>query len=458
MADRLARLAGFTLVAMLLSSVSPGAPPVAVAQTGMVKGRAAIDTALELASFDSAWRRVFDTYYDPGMRGLDWKAIRDEYRPLVAHAQSRNEVRAIIGRMLGRLGDSHFGIIPSDEVLESEHSAGVGDAPGDVGIDVRFVVGDLMVVGVDSASPASRAQVRPGWIVELIDSVGVASLASEATNNRERRSLALHHLLNVIRRLHGPPGSTVRVTFRDGAGRSRSLVMVRRPAPGTVVRLGALPPIPTHLEQRRIDRVRGCVGVIRFNTWMTVIAPAFEDALAALRSCEGMVLDLRGNVGGLAAMVMGMAGHFVDSELVLGVMHMRGTEMRYIANPRRVARDGSPVQPYAGPLALIVDNLSASTTEIFVAALQQHGRARVFGDTTAGEALPSLLTRLPNGDGMLYAIADLTDPAGRRVEGVGVVPDERLPLSRESLLAGRDDALAAALRWLDGQRRHPKVP
>jgi carboxyl-terminal processing protease len=158
-------------------------------------------------------------------------------------------------------------------------------------------------------------------------------------------------------------------------------------------------------------------------------------------------------------MVMGIAGHFVDSALVLGVMHMRGTEMRYIANPRRVARDGSPVQPYAGPLALIVDNLSASTTEIFVAALQQHGRARVFGDTTAGEALPSLLTRLPNGDGMLYAVGDLTDPAGRRVEGVGVVPDERLPLSREALLAGRDDAMAAALRWLDGQRgSHAKVP
>jgi carboxyl-terminal processing protease len=56
---------------------------------------------------------------------------------------------------------------------------------------------------------------------------------------------------------------------------------------------------------------------------------------------------------------------------------------------------------------------------------------------------------------MLYAIADLTDPAGRRVEGVGVVPDERLPLSRGALLAGRDDVMAAALRWLNGQRARP---
>jgi carboxyl-terminal processing protease len=181
---------------------------------------------------------------------------------------------------------------------------------------------------------------------------------------------------------------------------------------------------------------------------MTAVAAAFEDAVHSLRACSGIILDLRGNVGGVGAMVVGFTGHFVDRELLLGTLKTRTSELRYVANPRRVRRDGTRVEPYTGSLALVVDELSASTTEIFVAALQHHGRARVFGRTTAGQALPSLMMPLPNGDGLLYAIADLTDPGGRRLEGKGIIPDEVVPLSRDALLAGSDEPVAAALRWI----------
>jgi carboxyl-terminal processing protease len=81
--------------------------------------------------------------------------------------------------------------------------------------------------------------------------------------------------------------------------------------------------------------------------------------------------------------------------------------------------------------------------------MQAIGRARIFGETSAGQALPAMATRLPTGDVLLHVTADLVAPDGRRVEGRGVVPDEPVPLRRAELLAGRDAALEAAVRWIE---------
>jgi carboxyl-terminal processing protease len=99
-------------------------------------------------------------------------------------------------------------------------------------------------------------------------------------------------------------------------------------------------------------------------------------------------------------------------------------------------------------VAILTDRLSASTTEIFAAGMQGVGRARLFGETTAGMALPALMVRLPTGDVLMHAFADLTGPDGTRIEGTGAVPDETIPLTRKALLAGSDPPLDAALEWI----------
>ena len=104
--------------------------------------------------------------------------------------------------------------------------------------------------------------------------------------------------------------------------------------------------------------------------------------------------------------------------------------------------------PFAGRLAVVLDELSVSTTEVFARALRSAGRVRVFGERSAGQAQPAMLTRLPNGDRLLHVVADFVMPDGSVVEGFGVSPDVPVPLDRTALLAGRDAALEAALRWV----------
>ena len=103
---------------------------------------------------------------------------------------------------------------------------------------------------------------------------------------------------------------------------------------------------------------------------------------------------------------------------------------------------------FLGPVAILMDGNSASTSEIMAGGLKDIGRARVFGTRSAAAALPSLIERLPNGDGFQYAIANYISEGGKPLEGLGVTPDEEVKLTREALLAGHDPVVDAALQWI----------
>ncbi len=419
-----------------------------------------------LTTFDSVWNRVRNAHYDPAMRGIDWEGVRDELRPKAERAATLGELRAVLTEMLGRLGESHYGIIRKEAEDALGPSSGQAEAaaePGDVGISVRLLGSNVVVSHVVADAPAHRAGVRLGWIV---DSVGrfsgrrTAGVLSRLRTETERRTVLVRLPRTVDASFAGPAGTVVRAVFRDGDGRRVVLPMRRRATPGEPVHFPNLPTFLAHLEYERRP-VTGapageCVGIIRFNIWMTPLADDFDRAIDALRDCRGVVIDLRGNPGGLGFMVSGVGGHFLDSTVSLGTMRTRGGELRFVVNPRRTTSRGEPVRPYAGPLAILVDPLTGSTSEVFGAGMQAIGRARVFGETSAGQALPAMATRLPTGDVLLHAMADLVDPDGRRVEGRGVVPDELVPLRREELLENRDGPLDAAVRWIASQR--PLVP
>ena len=214
-----------------------------------------------------------------------------------------------------------------------------------------------------------------------------------------------------------------------------------------MAKFGNLPPLPASLTYERVQQGGKTVGVIQFNIWMPVLAPQFDAAIDALRDADAIVIDVRGNFGGVGGMSMGIAGHFLDSALTIGTMHQRGSALKFVANPRVVDTHNHAVKVFAGPVALVVDELSISTTEIFVAGMQELGRARVFGVQTSGQALPSVPERLPNGDILYHAIADFTSPSGKPIEGAGVRPDTKAPLTRKALLAGFDPARDAAIAW-----------
>lgn len=444
---------------LLLAAVTPATAQTPISSATGDRTAERISSTEALATFDSVWSRVRNAHYDTAMRGIDWARVRDELRPKAEHAATLGELRGVLGEMLGRLGESHYGIIreEADEALDAGPREAESDGqPGDAGLSLRLLGNDVVVSQVVRGGPADRAGVETGWIV---DSVGrftarrATARMARLRTDAERRQALVRLPRAVDASFVGSAGAVVRAAFRDGSGRRVVLPITRRATPGEPVRFPNLPTFLAYLEHERRPLANtasgGCVGVIRFNIWMTALADDFDRAVDAVRDCRGIVIDLRGNPGGLGFMVAGVGGHFLDSTVSLGTMRTRGGELRFVVNPRRATSRGEPVRPYAGPLAILVDPLTGSTSEVFAAGLQAIGRARVFGETSAGQALPAMATRLPTGDVLLHVTADLVAPDGRRVEGRGVVPDEPTPLRRADLLAGRDAALEAAVRWIE---------
>jgi carboxyl-terminal processing protease len=410
-----------------------------------------------LETFDAAWTIVRDSHFDATLNGVDWDAVRAELRPRAVGARTTRELRGVINSMLGRLGQSHFALIPGS----ADVGAAARDLSGDPGFDVRLLSGEsgLIVSRVDPEGAAAKAGIKPGWILLEIDGAPVNALLRALPDGTGRGPEAHERLRRVEAwrlaetRLRGPSGSILTVAFEDIDGRSVRTGIQRRPEAGEPVTVGNLPTMFVRVDaEARTTPAGATAGIIRFNVWMAAVDAPFQRAIDAFRNADGIVVDLRGNPGGLAAMMMGLSGHFLDEPKPLGVMKTRDHELRFAANPRRVNAAGERVTPFAGPLAILVDALTGSASECFAGGLQSLGRARVFGQVSMGQALPALFDRLPNGDVLIHAYGDFVTADGTRLEGRGVIPDEIVPLRREALASGRDEPLEAALAWIDRER------
>lgn len=406
------------------------------------------DVPRGLETFDAVWTIVRDTHFDPALNGVDWEAARGEFRPQAERASSPAELRAVLHAMLARLGQSHFAIIPGS-------AAGGDDGPADAahpGFDIRLVGEVVLVTDVEAGFAAAAAGVQPGWRVDAVGETRVDGLLTRLRETPDPRVRGLELWRALQARLRGAEGSAVTVTFADGGDAAVTLTLTRRRPSGQPVTVGNLPTMHVDVtsETRQTPAGRRA-GVIGFNVWMATVDRPFQLAVDAHRDAAGIVVDLRGNPGGLAAMMMGIAGHFVADRKPLGVMKSRDSELKFTVNPRLVSAAGERVPVFAGPVAILVDSLSGSASECFSGGMQALGRVQVFGERTMGAALPSQFDKLPNGDVFIHATADFVTADGTRLEGRGVIPDQPVPLRRGDLLAGRDAVLDAALAWIDAQ-------
>jgi len=394
---------------------------------------------LDLDSFEKVWTTIRDKHWQTKPGGLDWQAIHDEYRPRVEKASSHDEARAVIQEMLGRLKQSHFAIIPAVvySVLDDE-----GEGPGTTGIDVRVLDGHAVVISVDAGSPADKQGVRPGWQIERTGGRDLTPVIEQARSNPAVHELQLTRA--VAARLSGPIGGTLEAEFLNAAGKTVKLSLDLTAPRGALSAFGNLPAQYVWFETKRM----GTTAYVRFNLFLDLphVMASFQQTVDSCKTCDGLIIDLRGNPGGIGGMAMGMAGFLVDKpNQRLGTMYLRDSTLNFVVNPR--------AEVFSGRVAVLVDGCSASTSEIFAGGLKDLGRARVFGTRTAAAALPSAFERLPNGDGFQYALANYISQGGQPLEGLGVTPDVVVELTRSALLAGHDAVVDAALDWIRSQKK-----
>jgi carboxyl-terminal processing protease len=404
---------------------------------------------LNLESFDMVWTTIRDKHWDPELGGLDWDAVNAELRPRMVTATTMGEARGILNTLINRLEVSHFGIFPADlydDVAAASDGEEVPSGDGFTGMDVRVRDGQTLVTRVWPDTPAAAAGVVPGTEVLKVRSLDLraraARLDSAITEKSSKRMLLSMAMQN---RLQGQVGETLPMTLRDAEDQEVTVDLELVEAPGTLFTMGNLPATRVYHETRILPNGAGYFG---FNYFLgiTEVMPAYNKALASFKEAPGVVIDLRGNPGGLGAMAMGMSGWFIaDKGHQLGVMTMRTGDLKFAINPR--------ANGYTGPVAILTDEITASTSEIMAGGMQDLGRARLFGATSAGAALPSIIDKLPNGDGFQYAIANYISDGGQQLEGQGVTPDQPVSDGRKDWLNEGDPVLKAAMAWIDAQQQ-----
>ncbi len=413
-------------------------------------GAGAVDVRRQ--SFDIVWRTVKEKHFDPTFGGVDWDGVRRKYEPRVAKVKKDSELYLLLNEMLGELRQSHFGVIPPEAILED----GSWNQPGgNVGVDLRIVDGQVLITRVAPGSAAARSGLRPGFAVKRIDGAETAKMQREIIAQMNKNPLirdwspGLKRFLvarRILYRAGGEPGSTARLQYLD----ERSLVReaaIEREKPS-----GELSPRFGHLPAQRIEfeakRLASGHGYIRFNAFMMPVREKVRSALREFKDAPGIIFDLRANLGGLGDLAMGIAGLMETRQTSLGSSRRRSGQLKLVVFPQ--------AQPYTGPVVVLIDGGSGSTTEIFAAGLQELRRAVIVGERSAGMVLPSDMIKLPTGAIFQYAFADFRTPSGALIEGRGVAPDVDVKHTRESLLAGRDAPLEAAIVELQKSPRRER--
>lgn len=403
---------------------------------GLAPARAELTARQRRQVFDIVWSRVKERHFDAKLGGVDWNAVRRRYAPKAAAARDDASFYPVLSRMLGELKQSHFAILPpAAYAAEDEETSG----PADPGLTVQLVEDRAVVTDVAPGGAADEAGIRPGYEVTAIDGKPTAGILKRVRARKLRPAAErLQVFIAAHSRLTGAPGTKVSVAWVDGSGTQASAALERREPDGRPIRFGELPPIVPRFESRRLD---GGIGYVRFSIFLMPVLQPIRDAIASMHDATGLVIDLRGNFGGLGAMAPGVAAAILDRQASLGVMKLRRGQVRFPVFPLP--------DPYRGPVVLLTDEASLSTSEVLAGGLQELGRVKVVGRQTGGMVLPSIIEKLPGGARLQYAIADFRTPGGILLEGRGVIPDIPVELTRRSLLEKGDPTLAAAVAALE---------
>jgi carboxyl-terminal processing protease len=315
-----------------------------------------------------------------------WNLANDRYyeQPIDQEAA----VQGAIDGMLATLSDPHTRYLPpaSEAAARSEME---GELEG-IGVVVEDINGDITIVSPFEGSPAEAAGLQTGDIIRAADGVEVTGLGLDAA-------------AGLIR---GPAGTSVYLVIeRDGT--TFDIAVTR-----AVIEVPSI----------RGEMLEGDVAYVRLSRFTNRTTTELRDILDELlaQNPAGLILDVRGNPGGGLSTAVDVADEFLDEGVVLVERFGSGRERVYRSDNSGAAQEV--------PMVVLIDEGSASASEVLAGALQDRGRATLIGSTTFGKGTVQTWHALSNGGGVRITIARWLTPDGHWVDEGGLQPGESVAL------------------------------
>lgn len=324
---------------------------------------------------------------------------------------------AAVDGMLQSLHDSHTGFVPPALYQEIKRREAGQAAFSGVGIVLLHRDGQYYISEIYPGGPAEQAGVRVFDRLMAVDGKATSSLADGDVSTMIRGAAGSRVTLSLLR-----PGATdpVDVTITRGAIH-----------------------VPTVTDRM----LPGQIGYIRLFEFVPGVGSSIRNAMQDLRGggMRALVLDLRGNPGGLVSELRDIASAILPQGSAVLQMRTRTGKSIVMQTP------SAPIMPASVPIVVLVDEGTASAAELLSAAIQESGRGVVEGTKTAGAVEIGITIDLPEGAGMSVTVARVFTGKGTRLEGQGVTPDTPESLTSQAMDAGHDSQLDRAVEIINMQ-------
>lgn len=324
---------------------------------------------------------------------------------------------AAVNGMFKALGDPHSTYIDPDTYAISRDDfqgafQGIGAT---VALQGEFVV----IVRAMPNTPAEKAGLKAGDAILEVNGEAAEGWSVD----------------KAVLKIRGPRGSTVDLKVRRVDGTTTDVKLVRDEI--TVASVDNLPPGGA-LRDSTGNEVTD-MGYLRIRSFTNRTPKELSDVVAQIKEkgAKGLIIDLRGNPGGLLSETAQTADMFLDKGVIVTQVDRAGGE-RSIQ-----ARAGNEI--WGLPVVIVQDEFSASGSEVLAAALQENGRATVVGSRSFGKGTVNHARELSNGGAVYVSIARWVTPAHNQIEGRGVTPDIEVTISPDDIQAQRDVSIYRAL-------------
>ncbi len=367
--------------------------------------------AQNLKVFDALWEKVNSKYYDADFNGVDWREVRNNYRPRAEKAETKQELLKILRLMLAELKTSHLYVwqTVSERDLEKQLQRNFDRKHDSLRIGYPFTfkkIGEsLVVTSVQPKSALEWDKVKVGWVLEAVDNVntnGNWTLPADLTVGRKTS-----------------------FSFRDINNKRYEQVL-------TVEWLAEKP-----IRESKV--ITGNILYLKFDGFKFGTNDWLLNALKTLGVDDSVIVDLRSNHGGLVDEVQQCLGRFFARDIEFGSFIERTGKTK----AKKI--EGQKMRAFAGKLVVLVDETSSSGAEIFAQLIQENQRGTIIGSITSGQVLNGIEFGLPEDFRTSIAFRDYFSPRGFRIEGSGVRPDIQVDQTIDDIVSGRDIALDRAV-------------
>jgi Tol biopolymer transport system component/C-terminal processing protease CtpA/Prc len=376
--------------------------------------------------FRRIWRTIGERFYDAGMHGRDWQALRVRYEAEAVASRESRQFYRVVRQMLGELNASHlaFHRAPWPEEQEPAHGGGKTWHPGMIFDDQAPADGPLRVKQVVPGSPAAKLK-HPPLAGEVL-----TRIAGEPVSNR----------FPVHRFFQDAESRIIPVTLRDGDGRERVIELRCLPYASVRSLLRVNRETLARQQVAEADPKAAYIAVPDMNlaTYQQLALEIYQTSLDA----ERLILDFRNNGGGR------------EADRMLGLLCQPVHSFTIPRNgPRGYPHERRPAPAWTGPLVVLCNADTYSNAEIFCHAVQLVGRAPLVGTGTAGGVISAISTTIPDAGRVQVPFRGwfrADDHANLDLNGAQ--PDYPVDFHPAAEAAGRDPQLEKAIKVLMGMR------